>query len=344
MSQYGAKEVMDYTIAEYSPNLLERKPILSVDYAQMTGITVNGERLDLNGGRGNARLMSFDHSKTVEVTFTLPLIDLKMLSIISGDEITEKVANIFRREVVCPVEDKNTGEVYIELKRKPVEKSVYLYQLLRSRDMGLQAKEVGTPPVGNLEYKEMYVDGDNRKIILDKVAFPVGEEVVVFYTSNTGGKAESLRIDPTKFPKAVSIFGDMLWREDFEEQDEIHHMTIHKARFRPEYTLNMSGTDVAVLELTADVFAFREKCQNKSTYIEYVKDDSNYDFVIADMTDYNNALELVPYSDKHLYTPESWNVYQSVLRANEVGQFDTQAQVDIATANIEKAQECLEEA
>ena len=36
MAQYGVKEVMDFTIANYVPNLLEREPILTVDYAKMT--------------------------------------------------------------------------------------------------------------------------------------------------------------------------------------------------------------------------------------------------------------------------------------------------------------------
>ena len=53
----------------------------------------------------------------------------------------------------------------------------------------------------------------------------------------------------------------------------MYNVRIHKGRIRPEYTLSMNATDVAVLEFTMDVYAFREKCKNRDTYIEYIKEE-----------------------------------------------------------------------
>ena len=274
MAQYGVKEVMNFTLANYVPNLLDREPILTVDYATMTDVANAGERIDISGGRGNARLLSFDHSKTVEVNVTLPLIDMKMLALISGDEVTEEISKIFRKEVICPVKDTSTDAVYIDLKRKPLEGSVYLYKLEGNRDMGKKGVPVAELPlVGDLKDDEIFIDGENKKITVSATTFPVGEEVVVFYTSETTVAVENLRIDPTRFPKTVSVFGDTLFRNQYNELDEVYNVRIHKARMRPEYTLSMNATDVAVLEFTMDVYAFREKCRNRDTYIEYIKDD-----------------------------------------------------------------------
>ena len=341
MSQYGVKEVMNFTMAKYVPDALKREPILTVDYATMTDIENAGERVDITGGRGNARLLSFDHSKTVAINVSLPLVDLKMLSLISGDEVSEKVSNIFRKEVMCVSLDSGTGVAYVELKRKPVDGSTFLYKLEGNRDMGIQAIAVDVAPVGDIGVGEMYVDGDNRKIIVDKATFPIGEEIVVFYTSNTGGKVENLRIDPAMFPQTISIFGDTLFRNQYTEEDEVYNVVVHKGRIRPEYTLSMNATDASVLDFTVDVYAFREKCKNRDTYIEYIKDDSEYDFGNANLTAYNLALATIDVGDKALYTPESWAIYQSIVKSNVVNQFDTQAQVDFATATITSAQGLL---
>lgn len=265
---------MNFTLANYVPDLLKREPILTVDYAQMTDVANAGERIDIGGGRGHARLLSFDHSKTVEINVTLPLIDMKMLALISGDEVTEEISKIFRKEVICPVKDDLTENVYIELKRKPIADSVYLYKLSGNRDMGTKGTPVDELPLtGNLTGTDIFIDGENKKITVSADTFPVGEEIVVFYTSETTVAVENLRIDPTRFPKTVSVFGDTLFRNQYTELDEVYNVRVHKARMRPEYTLSMNSTDVAVLEFTMDVYAFREKCKNTDTYIEYIKDD-----------------------------------------------------------------------
>lgn len=302
MAQYGVKEVMDFTLAKYNPDILKREPIISVDYAQITDVVNTGERLPVSGGRGNATLMSFDHSKTTEVNITLPLIDLKMLALISGDEITEKIEKLFKREVVCVAEDENTDEAYIELKRKPLEGSVYLYKLEGNRDLGSKGVEVeeGTGLTG----KEIFVDSDNKKILVSTDTFAVGEEVVVYYTSETLHKVTKLRVDPTKFPQTISVFGDILWKNQYSEEEEIYNVRIHKGRIRPEYTLSMSATDVAVLELTMDVYAFKEKCTGRETYIEYIQDDEiDYiddedepveEFTMVDYTAEGEITEITP--------------------------------------------------
>lgn len=277
MAQYGVKEVLDFTIAKYTPNLIEREPMIHVDYATMTDVENAGERIDVGGGRGHARLLSFDHSKTVAVNFSLPLIDMKMLALISGDEVVDKVSNVFRKETICVEMDSDTNQAFIELKRKPIENSVYLYRLDGLRDLGTQAKPLDVAPSGDIGVGEMFVDEGNKKIIVDAETFPVGEEVIVFYTSTTEMKVENLRVDPTMFPKAVSVFGETIFRNQYTEEDEFYNVRIHKGRMRPEYTLSMNSTDVAVLEMTMDVYAYREKCRNRDTYIEYIKDDSNYE-------------------------------------------------------------------
>ena len=268
MAQYGVKEVMDFTITDYNPLPYKRKPILSVDYAQMTDIENAAERLDIAGGRGNARLLSFDHSKTTAVNLTLPLIDMKMLAAISGDEIEDRIKEIFKREVVLVTEE--NGDSVAKLKHAPIAASVYAYILEGNRDLGVQL----TPAEGDepivAEAGEYTLEGDT--LILNPETNPAGSEVVVYYHTRTATPVQNLQINPTKFPKAISFYGDTLFRNQYDEEDEVYNVVGHKGRIRPNYTLSMNATDVAVLELVVDMYAVKDQETNEEMYVEYIKD------------------------------------------------------------------------
>ena len=268
MSQYGIKEVMDFVLTDYHPEPYKRKPLLYVDYAQITDIENAGERLDITGGRGNKRLLSFDHSKTTAINLTLPLVDLKMLSLISGDSIKEKIKEIFKREVYFVKED--AGETYIELKREPIVNSLYLYIPEGTRDLGDQLKPAES--AGTVGEKEYEVDDVNsKKIKLNATSNPAGSRVVVFYHSTTTTPVTTLSINPEKFPQAISFYGEGLWRDQVTEKDVIWDVVGHKGRIRPNYTLSMNATDATVLELVIDMYEAKVDGSECGVYVEYIK-------------------------------------------------------------------------
>lgn len=270
MAQYGIKEVMNFTLALYNPNPLLREPILIVDYAQITDIENGGDRIDISGGRGNKRLLSFDHSKTTAINVTLPLVDLKMLALLSGDEIQEKIKNIFKKETLIVKEDE--GGVFVELKKEPMANSLYVYKLEGYRDLGKKLEPAvlaGTVAEGEYEIDSL----EPKRLNLNAVSNPVGSEVVVFYHTTTKAPVFNLQVNPELFPKAISIYGDTLFRNQYTELDEVYNVVGHKGRIRPNYTLSMNATDVTVLELTIDMYAVKDEETGKEMYIEYIKDE-----------------------------------------------------------------------
>lgn len=271
MAQYGMKEVMNFTIANYNPNPLLREPILSVDYAQVTDIENGGERVDISGGRGNKRLLSFDHSKTTAVNITLPLVDIKMLAMISGDEVEEKIKNIFKREVLT-VQNDGTGNAIVNLSKEPIGNSIYAYVLEGNRDLGTKLNHVALS--GTVEKGEYEMDSATaNQMNLNGTTCPIGSEVVVYYHTTTSLPVQNLQINPEKFPKAISIYGDTLFKNQFSENDEIFNLVGHKGKIKPNYTLSMNATDVTVLELVVDMYAVKDQDTGKEIYIEYIKDE-----------------------------------------------------------------------
>lgn len=289
MAQYGIKEVMNFSLTNYSPNPYKRMPIVYVDYAQVTSMAVGGERHTINGGRGNRALLSFDHTKTSQFSLTLPLVDLKVLALISGDEVEEKIREIYTRDVLN-IQDGETGvegeKRYVELERSAIENSIHLYELEGSVDLGSKVcpelMDADSTIVERAGYKLVEADnGKHRLYLNDDVAVGV-DTLVAYYHSETKGKVTTMRINPEKFPKAVSFYGEALWRDQDSELDEIFQVIGHKGRILPEYELNMSGTDSAVLELTLEMFAVNDPIDNTPVYIEYIKDDVQ-DHILEDV-------------------------------------------------------------
>lgn len=246
--QFGIKEVLDLNILDFKT----KEPIVFIDYADVTTNENSGERLDLTGGRGNATQMSFDHSKKSVFKLTVPLVDLNLLSVLTGEDVKSgtEVGSIFKREVLTVT---NNGEdLTIQLSQKPVG-DVNVYKLEGLRDNG----------------EKIEVSVNDNIATLSGTTVNDGDEVVAFYQYTAPETAKKVSIKSTKFPKAVEIFGIGLARNHEDEQDYPCHVHIFKARPRQEFTFTMSGTEATKLELTFDLYEVKDS-NGDGQYIDYI--------------------------------------------------------------------------
>lgn len=240
--QYGIKEVMDVNIVDFAT----KQPLVFVDYAEATSNENTGERLDLRGGRGYAKQMSFDHSRESTFQLTVPLVDLNLLAILTGEDIGQGVGEIFKREVLTVAGNKVT------LEKAPIGE-VKVFKLEGLRDVG-EEFEIGTVTAKEVELTTPSVDG---------------EEVIAFYQYAAPATSKRVSVKSTKFPKAVSIYGTGLARNQEDEQDYPCHVNVYKARPQTNMTFTMSGTDATNLELTFDLYEVKD-ASGVGTYIDYI--------------------------------------------------------------------------
>jgi len=78
--QIGIKEVLNLNVKDFST----KDTKFYADYASNTSIEATAERLDLRGGQGNYKLLSFDHTKDMMMRCELPLVDLEFLAYLTG--------------------------------------------------------------------------------------------------------------------------------------------------------------------------------------------------------------------------------------------------------------------
>jgi hypothetical protein len=244
--QFGIKEVYNLTIVDFATN----KPFIYVDYAEATTNENSAERTSLRGGQGYYKLMDFDHTKESTLQLTLPLVDIKLLAMLAGDELVEGATDVFKREELTVVD--NAGTMEITLTETPLAGSIVVNKLEGLRDYGQEIT------VSNVTGNTVELTG-----VAD------GDKVVVFYQYSAPAAAKKFSIKANKFPKAVKIFGDGLWRDQETETDKAVKMTVHKAKPQANFTLTTSGSDATTLEITFDLYPIKD-ADGDMTYIDYV--------------------------------------------------------------------------
>ena len=269
--QNTIKEVMDFVLADYHPQPFLRKPRIKVDYAQLTETSLGAERQEVRGGVGMGVITTFDHSKTSRIRVSLPIVDLSLLAMISGDCVRKKIANLFKTENLYVSIDEN-GDHYVELKKLPIENSLYLNDLEERSSLGEALMLTENEEVGEYEYK---IDTENPlKIILNKESHKVGDRLIACYHTQTKKRVTNLTINPKAFPKPISFYGDQIVRNAYTGLDEIQKIVGHKGRIDPNYTLT-TGTDVAVLEFTIDLYAYVDPQTGCESYIDYYESEED---------------------------------------------------------------------
>lgn len=270
MSQYGVKEVMNMVVCEYNPIPEKAKPIVVLDYCTVTDVQNQAERLDINGGRGNKKLLSFDHSKVASLPITIPLVDMKMVSLLSGDDMEEKIQKIFKKETLTVLED--SGKNYVELKKIPLDGTLFVNKLEGYRDFGQALEKADGEEVEAGAYV-LDVTDDVAKIKVDATDCPVGSELIICYTHQTKNAVQSMAFNPEKFAKPVTLKGDSLFRNQYTEEDEVYNFIAYKGKFQMNYTLSMNATSATVLETTLDLYAHKDKATQTEKYYEWIKEE-----------------------------------------------------------------------
>jgi hypothetical protein len=238
--QYGIKEMLDLTMLDYAT----KAPIVQIDYATATTNEVAAERVDVRGGKGMPKRISWDHSKDSTLVVSVPEVDLKLLAWIFGDDTArETVRDIFKTEKVLV----NTGTG--QLSKTPVG-AVKFYEVEDLRDFGA----------------EVTGDVTGTDVVFTDVAD--GTEVYALYQYAAPTGAREIKLKANKFAKAVTMHGLGLGRAEHDQEDYPIHVDIHKARPQANVSFTMNGTEATNLEITFDMYP--EVIEGQEEYMSYV--------------------------------------------------------------------------
>jgi hypothetical protein len=237
-NQIAIKEVLNLQILDYATGA----PITYVDYASTSEIDNTGTRIDISGGQGNYRLVSFDHSKVSSMKLDLPLVDMNFLAAMMGDTVATGAQNLYQREVVTITAGSAT------LSQTPLTGTTpSLFFLQGTRDNGTALTSNATPSTSgqyNISGKNItFATADN------------GKQVVVWYQYASPTTTTKFSMKANKFVKPVKIIGNGIVRDQVDGTDKASVITIYNARFQQNFNLAMSSTNATTLQLVLDMYA-----------------------------------------------------------------------------------------
>jgi hypothetical protein len=237
-NQYGIKEVLNLSFYDYATN----NPLLYVDYAETTEIDNTGTRIDISGGQGNYRLLSFDHSKISTLKLKLPLVDTTLMAMLMGDTVATGAQNVFQREVVTVSAGTAT------LSQTPLTGTTpSVFYLNGARDNGTSLTKVASAPTAgqySISGTTITVNtGDN------------GKQLVVWYQYATPTTTTKFSMKANKFATPMKVVGDGIVRDQVTGTDKAAKITIYNAKFKPNFNWAMSSTAATSLDMELDMYA-----------------------------------------------------------------------------------------
>jgi hypothetical protein len=243
-NQLGIKEVLNLEIYNYATGV----PLFYADYASNTSIESKAERLDLRGGQGNYKLLSFDHTKDMTMKMELPLVDLQFIATLTGRPLVIGTQNVPNRQVLLA----SAGNT-ITLASTPVSDTLKIYTLLGDRDVGVE-QVAGTPASNVNEYSI----ASGTVVTLNATTAPSGTKFVASYKYASPVTTKRMTFSADRFAPYLRIIGTGIVSDQVEGQDYPTKFEVLKGKPKNDFTITMMSTEATKLDITIDLYSVDE--------------------------------------------------------------------------------------
>ena len=236
--QFGIKEVLNYTAFDFTTGAQK----FYVDYASDTSITLKADRLDLRGGQGNYKLLSFDHTKDMSMTTKMPLVDLNVIGMLTNKAVSIGAVNI-------PIRDTLTSaSQIITLTQTPVAGTLKIY-LLNGRDVGVE-QTLGLPATTVNTYSI-----STKTVTLNVTTAPDSTVFVATYSYSAPATTSTTTFTADKFAGYVRIVGTGLVNDQVTGALVPVVFDVKKAKAKNDFTITMNSTSATELSVDYDLYA-----------------------------------------------------------------------------------------
>ena len=273
--KFGVRECCDVVFRAKAPMKVGSKifykgePVIYFDTLKTSTMEGAATTVYAQGGRGNARLMSWDGERTVTFTMEDALISPEGLSILTGAGIidgaaepiyvhsTERIA-ADDPDVVTWNED---GTISITMTEAPeTEKSgAEVYVLIYDAQNNLYCEPFSTDTAeggaGLITVTEKVLNITKPSDNIAKPQHLTGYTILVDYYVKKESGAMQINITPDKFGGAFYVEASTLFRDQATQLDMPAEFIIPNARVQSNFTFSMAGSgDPSSFTFTMDAF------------------------------------------------------------------------------------------
>lgn len=240
VQKYGVKEVCDATFYALSGEN-KGKPVIFLDTLKTSGLETKASDVAAKGGKGNAKLVEWNHSKEASMKLQDALMSMKTLAMLNGTDIKSGDATIYKTEELTA--EGAEGKVTVTLSETPLGKVMFL----------------------DVEGKDIAATGSGKVFTI--TGGKVGDTVRAFYQFKKASGAEKITVSASKFPGYYRVIGDTVIRNADTGEDEAFQIVINKAKLKSDLKMEFKADgEPSVFDLTLEVFA-----DGSGNMIEYIK-------------------------------------------------------------------------
>jgi hypothetical protein len=254
--QFGIKEVCNLNFFDYTTG----DPILRVDYAQNSSVKVTGNRLDVRGGQGFYKLLSFDYEKSAEMMLESGIVDTVLLSKLSGKDITTGAATVPKRELLVTAGATPT----ITLAATPVSGTLMVYKVTDDRDLSTEQVE-GTPSSTTDKWSL-----SGAVLTLNATSCPSGTKIAVYYDYTSAATTETITVTSNAFPGYMRCTGEGIFTDLVSGSSVPVVFDMLKVKPKNDFEITMKSDAVTQLNLTFDLFSVDDSNGDKVYFKYYI--------------------------------------------------------------------------
>ena len=308
--KFGVREICDVVLKAKANQRVGNKifyknePVIYFDTLKTSTLEGAATTVYAQGGRGNARLMSWDGERTVTFTMEDALISPEGLSILTGAGLMEasstKPIYVHSTETMAVKEvaaldesivedaqvifDKDNGTIeFVKIplsEAASVEGEAAVYVMLMDGDGNVVSEPFSSISKSNAGKITVETDGMSLKTAaasteiaaikgLDSVD---GYMILVDYYVEKTGNAMEINITPDKFGGAFYIEASTLFREYPSQQDLPAEFIIPNGRVQSNFTFTMAGSgDPSTFTFTVDAFPDYTKFNKKEKVLATIQ-------------------------------------------------------------------------
>lgn len=222
MSKFGIKEVADVIFFDIETG----KPVLFFDTLKTSSIENAAESTDATGGRGNAKLITWNYSRTATLQMQDALLSMESMAVLAGTSIKSGDVSLSKREVIVgKAEGKGTiSETPLDTTKVTV----------TDNETG---KEVSGATVTGLEISGL----------------TEGKKYSVYYDYKAPEGATTVSFESDKFPGTYRVVGDTIVRDNVTGKDRVAQFYIPKAQLQAGFTFTMDAENVSTFDFNLEI-------------------------------------------------------------------------------------------
>lgn len=271
--KYGVREICNvvwralgtYTIG--GKTFYKGEPVLYFDSLKTTTLEGAATTVYAQGGRGNARLISWDGEKTLTLTMEDALISLESFQLLAGAQANKDTTH-YTHELVRLGKGETADDTHFTI----ADGTITFQNLGDVKDGILYIIEADEDGFNSEPYLYQCTDGKTAKKA-DKDEYNNGEAsytgtiadtveaiYVDYYKKDTNAKV--IRVEPDSFGYNFYIEGETLFR-DTDGIDYPAVFTLPKARVQNNFSISMASSgDPSTFSFVLDAFPGYTRCNN----------------------------------------------------------------------------------